>query len=161
MLLFLFDVIKAFALCAAVLCIGCGVRAEGRVDPPECIGTRPTWFNIPLNRGSPDATLGAGTGGLALRAVDGGTGAPINGAQVILRRDTLQRRSGSPAGAVSTAGVAVIRDLSPGEYFVEFLYIGYQPFNTRASVRAGRVDTMTVTVYQTVVCLLEHRDTSS
>jgi hypothetical protein len=144
--------VQYLSLSAGVLC-ACAGRAETRVEPPACYTLHPTWFKIPVTAGIIDATLKTGTGGFALRAIDGGSGTPINGAQVVLRPGTLQSDATPVSGAISTAGVAVFRDLQPGGYLLEFRYIGYQAFKTPALVRAGRVDTMIVTVYESAVCL--------
>ena len=139
-------------LIAAMFSFGCGPRTEASVWPAWCTADPPIWYRIPITAGRPDTTLSAGTGGFALRPIDGTTGLPVNGAHVLIAADSARLR-GSRIGNVAVDGVAVVRDLTPGEYWVQVAYIGMQGFRTQAVVVPGRVDTMTVTIYPTRVCI--------
>jgi hypothetical protein len=141
-------------LAATLLSMACTTGYVPEPLRPECVQPQPLWLNVPSIRGQPDPTLLPGTGGLALRPVDGATGYAINGAQFLLDPDTTGTDQREPVGAIAREGVALLRDVKPGWYGAAFQSIGFQGFRTPVHVPAGRVDTIVVTVYPVPVCLM-------
>jgi hypothetical protein len=141
-------------LAVTLLSIACTPRPVSEPLRPECLHFRPLWLNVPIIQGHPDPTLVPGTGGLALRPMDGATGSAIDGAQFVLTSDTTSADQRETVGAITRQGVALLRDVKPGWYGAAFQSLGFQGFRTHVQVPAGRVDTIVVTVYPVPICLM-------
>jgi hypothetical protein len=144
----------ASAFCVVTsMVVTCAAPALGQKParwPDECHPPIVAFVNLPVSRGFADTR--ARNGGIALRVTSGSNGSAISGGVAVLAADSLSFGT-SRLSAITRAGIAVIRDVVPGDYWLGFSFIGYQPFMTKIMVPASRIDTLAATVHEVVTCL--------
>ena len=143
-------VIKAAAI--SLLIIPAPYHAAAQSWANACNPAPVQFLNLPIVTGVTDSASSVLRGGVALHVVSGRTQRGISGGVVRLAKDTGQFAATS-IGAITKDGVAIVRDLVPGSYWLSFDLIGYQPFFTEIAVAARRVDTVRVSLYDVTTCL--------